>query len=58
MADTEELLVEKIQNWKKSMEEKRFRENLGKTKFMKCEARFDTRQNRVPRFDILCHSGG
>jgi len=39
MAETEELLVEKIQKRKKSME-KRLRVNLGKTKDMKCEARF------------------
>jgi len=32
--------VEKIQKWKKSMEEKELRVNLGETKVMKCEARF------------------
>jgi len=40
MAETEELLVEKIQIWKKSMEEKGLIVSLGKTKVMKCEARF------------------
>jgi len=32
MADTVELLVEKIQNWKTRMEEKELRVKLGRTK--------------------------
>jgi len=40
MAETEQLLVEKIQKWTYSMAEKGLGVNLGKTKVMKCEARF------------------
>jgi len=56
--ETEELLVEKIQKWEKSMEEKGLRVNLGKTKAMKCEARFGIKCiNEVRRFSeglVLC----
>jgi len=45
MAETDELLVEKIQKWKKSMVEKGLRVNLGKTKVIKCEARFGPTEN-------------
>jgi len=40
MAEIDELLVEKIHKWKKRMEDKEFGVNLGKTKVVKCEARF------------------
>ena len=36
MAETEELLVEKIMRWKAGMEEKGLRVNMGKTKVMRC----------------------
>ena len=36
LADSEELLVEKIRKWKAGMEEKGLRVNLGKTKVMRC----------------------
>ena len=36
MAETEELLVEKIRRWKAGMEEKGLRVNMGKTKVMRC----------------------
>ena len=36
MAETEELLVEKIMRWKAGMEEKGLRVNMGKTKVMSC----------------------
>jgi len=45
MAETEELLVEKIQKWKMSMEEQGLRVNLGKTNVMKCEAKFGPTEN-------------
>ena len=45
MAETEELLVEKIQKWRKGMEEKGLRVNLGKTKVMKCEVRTGQAEN-------------
>ena len=36
MAETEELLKEKIMKWKAGMEEKGLRVNMGKTKVMRC----------------------
>ena len=36
MAESEELLVEKIRRWKAGMEEKGLRVNMGKTKVMRC----------------------
>ena len=36
MAESEEKLLEKLGTWKKNMEEKRLRVNLGKTKVMRC----------------------
>ena len=45
MAETEELLVEKIQKWRKGMEEQGLRVNLGKTKVMKCEVRTGQAEN-------------
>ena len=37
VAETEELLMEKLRKWKKSMELKGFRVNIGKTKVMRCQ---------------------
>jgi len=45
MAETKDLQVEKIQIWKERMEKKGCKVNLGKTKFMKCEARFESTGN-------------
>jgi len=57
MAETEELMVEKIQKYKKCMEEKRLRVNLGKTKVMKVEARFGPKEN-VEKFPcVVCRKG-
>jgi hypothetical protein len=36
MAETEELLMEKLRSWKENMESKGLRVNLGKTKVMRC----------------------
>ena len=36
MAESEELLVEKIQKWKAGMEDRGLRVNMGKTKVMRC----------------------
>ena len=36
MAETEDLLKEKIMKWKAGMEEKGLRVNMGKTKVMRC----------------------
>jgi len=47
LAETQELSVEKIQKWKKSMVEKGLREDKDyKTKIVKCEARFAPTENR------------
>ena len=40
MADSEELLMEKLRKWKNGMEDKGLRVNMGKTKVMRC--RVDT----------------
>src|SRR5260221_1447930 len=40
IAESEEKLVEKIKCWKKGMEEKGLRVNMGKTKVMRCKIRF------------------
>jgi len=37
LADSEELLLEKIKKWKVGMEEKGLRVNIGKTKVMRCQ---------------------
>ena len=37
MAESEELLLEKIKKWKVGMEEKELRVNVGKTKVMRCQ---------------------
>ena len=39
VAETEELLMEKLRKWKKGMELKGLRVNIGKTKVMKCQVR-------------------
>ena len=39
MADTKELLVEKIHKWKAGMEGKGLRVNMGKNKVMRCQNR-------------------
>ena len=36
IAETKELLLEKVRNWKEGMEKKGLRVNAGKTKFMWC----------------------
>jgi hypothetical protein len=38
IADSEELLVEKIKKWKAGIEDKGLRVNMGKTKVMRCQA--------------------
>jgi hypothetical protein len=38
VADSEELLIEKIKKWKAGMEDKGLRVNIGKTKVMRCRA--------------------
>ena len=37
VAETEELLMEKLRKWKKGMELKGLRVNIGKTKVMRCQ---------------------
>ena len=37
LADSEELLIEKLKKWKAGMEEKGLRVNMGKTKIMRCQ---------------------
>ena len=37
MAESEKLLMEKVNRWKLDMEEKRLRVNIGKTKVMRCQ---------------------
>ena len=37
VAETEELLMEKLSKWKKGMEFKGLRVNIGKTKVMRCQ---------------------
>ena len=39
LADTADLLIQKIRKWKTSMEEKGLRVNTGKTKVMRCQDR-------------------
>ena len=39
VAETEELLMEKLRKWKRGMELKGLRVNIGKTKVMKCQVR-------------------
>ena len=39
VAETEELLMEKLRKWKKGMELKGLRVNIGKTKVMRCQVR-------------------
>ena len=39
MAESEELLMEKLRKWKKVMEAKGLRVNVGKTKVMQCYSR-------------------
>ena len=39
VAETEELLMEKLRKWKKGMELKGVRVNIGKTKVMRCQVR-------------------
>jgi len=39
MAETEELLLEKLNKWKNGLEEKGLRVNMGKTKIMRCQYR-------------------
>ena len=38
MAESKELLIEKLRKWKRGMEAKGFRVNAGKTKIMQCRA--------------------
>ena len=38
IAETKELLLEKVRNWKKGMEKKGLRVNAGKTKIIWCKA--------------------
>jgi len=57
IAEMEELLVEKIQKWKQSMKEKGLRVNLGKTKVMKCEARFRPTENLGKKPFGVCKKG-
>ena len=37
MAESEELLMDKLRKWKTGMEEKGLRVNMGKTKVMRCQ---------------------
>ena len=37
MAESKELLMEKLRKWKTGMEEKGLRVNMGKTKVMRCQ---------------------
>ena len=39
VAETEELLMEKLRKWKRGMELKGLRVNIGKTKVMRCQVR-------------------
>ena len=39
VAETEDLLMEKLRKWKKGMELKGLRVNIGKTKVMRCQVR-------------------
>ena len=39
VAETEKLLMEKLRKWKKGMELKGLRVNIGKTKVMRCQVR-------------------
>ena len=39
VAESEELLMEKLRKWKKGMELKGLRVNIGKTKVMRCQVR-------------------
>ena len=41
VAETEELLMEKLRKWKMGMELKGLRVNIGKTKVMRCQVRID-----------------
>jgi hypothetical protein len=51
MAESEELLLEKLRLWKKSLEDKGLRVNLGKTKVMRC---WEGGGNTEPRGKIPC----
>ena len=41
VAETEELLMEKLRKWNRGMELKSLRVNIGKTKVMRCQVRID-----------------
>jgi len=57
MAEMEELLVEKIQKLKKSMQEKESRVNFGKTKVMKCDFKFGPTENLGKLSCGVCRKG-
>ena len=57
MAETEELLVERINVWKAGMEEKGLRVNLGKTKVMRCRYRKGQVENSGKFPCSICKKG-
>src|SRR5260221_512039 len=57
IAKSEEKLVEKIKCWKKGMEEKGLRVNMGKTKVMRCKIRFGQLENSGKWPCGICRKG-
>ena len=48
VAETEELLMEKLRKWKRGMELKGLRVNIGKTKVMRCQVRIGQESGKYP----------
>ena len=59
MAESEELLVEKIRKWKAGMEDRGLRVNMGKTKVMRCRVDAGQVQKSGSQYRcVKCTGGG
>ena len=56
VAETEELLMEKLRKWKKGMELKGLRVNIGKTKVMRCQVRIGQAEDSGISIHVACAS--
>ena len=57
VAETEELLMEKLRKWKKGMELKSLRVNIGKTKVMRCQVRIGQAEDSGKYPCGMCRKG-
>ena len=57
VAETEELLMEKLRKWKRGMELKGLRVNIGKTKVIKCQVRIGQAEESGKYLCGMCRQG-